>query len=234
MAVTKTWIVNAGANSRHPQLNGETVPVYTQFSNGLQYPGDPAGSVEDTAGCQCHMVVTGTSSRTDTGVNPEWEERVNSFYDRAPTELLDDLEDGKLLGATRRLRDPTYGDDPAHIARLQRTIKSTDELIEKHGYVFREDEVLYRGVFDDSGWFKPEVGKTWADDGYTFASMSDEIGRGYAPAQAVDHWFIKIVMKEGDRAMPYPRHQAMLLPRSKTYRIVEVDRKKRVVVLLAE
>lgn len=51
---TKTWVVTSG-NSRHPQLNGETVPLYSAFSNGLQYPGD--GSGDSSAGCQCVLEV---------------------------------------------------------------------------------------------------------------------------------------------------------------------------------
>lgn len=51
---TKTWRVNS-SRSRHPELNGETVPIGETFSNGLLWPGDPAGSVADTAGCTCSL-----------------------------------------------------------------------------------------------------------------------------------------------------------------------------------
>jgi hypothetical protein len=37
---TKTWVVTSGAHSRHPEMNGETVPVSENFSNGLAWPGD--------------------------------------------------------------------------------------------------------------------------------------------------------------------------------------------------
>lgn len=52
----KTWIVTSG-NSRHPTLNGETVPVFTAFSNGGQYPGDPHLGVDEVARCQCLIEV---------------------------------------------------------------------------------------------------------------------------------------------------------------------------------
>lgn len=49
---SKVWNV-LSSNSRHPELNGETVPLGEAFSNGLQYPGDLAGGADQTAGCTC-------------------------------------------------------------------------------------------------------------------------------------------------------------------------------------
>jgi hypothetical protein len=49
---TKTWIVTSG-KSRHPEMDGETVPVWESFSNGLAWPGDGAGGADETAGCKC-------------------------------------------------------------------------------------------------------------------------------------------------------------------------------------
>lgn len=54
MPGSKTWVVNSD-NSRHPELDGETVPLFEAFSNGGQYPGDPALDVSETAGCTCTM-----------------------------------------------------------------------------------------------------------------------------------------------------------------------------------
>lgn len=51
--VSKTWVVTSG-NSRHPELDGETVHIGSNFSNSLAFPGDPqANSADDTAGCTC-------------------------------------------------------------------------------------------------------------------------------------------------------------------------------------
>jgi len=54
---TKTWQVNS-ANPResHAALNGETVGIRETFSNGLRWPGDPEGSADDNAGCQCSVI----------------------------------------------------------------------------------------------------------------------------------------------------------------------------------
>lgn len=53
-AGTKVWTVNS-SRSRHPELNGETVAIGENFSNGLAWPGDPSGSTADTAGCTCSL-----------------------------------------------------------------------------------------------------------------------------------------------------------------------------------
>jgi HK97 family phage portal protein len=52
----KQWVVTSG-NSRHPELHGETVPVFSAFSNGGQFPGDPHLGPDETARCQCLLEV---------------------------------------------------------------------------------------------------------------------------------------------------------------------------------
>lgn len=53
----KRWVVTS-KNSRHPQMNGERVPVGEPFSNGLMCPGDGAhGSADDVAGCRCLLAL---------------------------------------------------------------------------------------------------------------------------------------------------------------------------------
>lgn len=56
--VTKTWNV-ASLNPRrsHAAVNGEVVGVEEKFSNGLRFPGDPDGSIDETAGCKCRLQI---------------------------------------------------------------------------------------------------------------------------------------------------------------------------------
>jgi HK97 family phage portal protein len=54
-ARSKTWVASGASNSRHAALDGETVPLGEAFSNGGQYPGDPALGVDETAGCLCSL-----------------------------------------------------------------------------------------------------------------------------------------------------------------------------------
>jgi hypothetical protein len=50
--IVKTWRVTS-SNSRHPELDGQTVPINEQFSNGAQWPGDPILGGDGAAGCEC-------------------------------------------------------------------------------------------------------------------------------------------------------------------------------------
>ena len=52
----KTWQVNSSnPRDEHLAMNGETVDIRGRFSNGLLWPGDPAGSAEQNANCQCSV-----------------------------------------------------------------------------------------------------------------------------------------------------------------------------------
>ena len=52
----KTWRVNS-SNPRdfHLAMHGETVGIRERFSNGMRWPGDPAGGAENNAHCQCSV-----------------------------------------------------------------------------------------------------------------------------------------------------------------------------------
>jgi len=50
----KTWIVTSGnPRSSHAILDGESVPIEDDFSNGAPWPGHPSLDPEETANCQC-------------------------------------------------------------------------------------------------------------------------------------------------------------------------------------
>jgi hypothetical protein len=52
----KTWRVNS-ANPRpeHAAMDGETVGIRELFSNGMRWPGDPAGGADNNSNCQCSV-----------------------------------------------------------------------------------------------------------------------------------------------------------------------------------
>lgn len=58
-AAVKTWVVTSG-NPRptHSMAAGETVGIDEVFSNGLNWPGDPSGGVDEVAGCTCVVEVS--------------------------------------------------------------------------------------------------------------------------------------------------------------------------------
>lgn len=50
----KEWISSRDADVRDShQIDGEKVPIDKPFSNGLMYPGDPAGAAKDVVNCRC-------------------------------------------------------------------------------------------------------------------------------------------------------------------------------------
>jgi hypothetical protein len=53
---TKTWRVNS-SNPRpaHARMNGATVGIKELFSNGMMWPGDPAGGADNNSNCACSV-----------------------------------------------------------------------------------------------------------------------------------------------------------------------------------
>lgn len=55
----KTWVVTSGnPRESHAAMDGETVPIDGEFSNGLNWPGDPSNGPDEVAGCQCTVDVS--------------------------------------------------------------------------------------------------------------------------------------------------------------------------------
>lgn len=56
----KTWIATLDNKTRasHRLLDGMTVPLDEEFSDGLMYPGDPDAPDEEIINCRCGMVAT--------------------------------------------------------------------------------------------------------------------------------------------------------------------------------
>lgn len=53
----KVWIATGDNRTResHQRVNGEMVDLDKPFSNGLMYPGDPAGDTKEVMNCRCAM-----------------------------------------------------------------------------------------------------------------------------------------------------------------------------------
>lgn len=54
---TKTWVASGLPNSRHADMDGETVKISETFSNGANWPGDPVLGAEGVANCACGVDV---------------------------------------------------------------------------------------------------------------------------------------------------------------------------------
>ena len=54
----KQWQVNSGnPRASHAAMHGETVGLDELFSNGLPWPGSIDGTADETAGCQCSLII---------------------------------------------------------------------------------------------------------------------------------------------------------------------------------
>lgn len=58
-AGTKTWrVTSSNPRDSHAALDGETVPLDQDFSNGLKWPGDgSSGDADELAGCTCELEI---------------------------------------------------------------------------------------------------------------------------------------------------------------------------------
>ena len=54
-AAMKTWITGPNPRDAHAAMDGEAVGLDENFSNGLAWPGDAAGSADDLANCNCSL-----------------------------------------------------------------------------------------------------------------------------------------------------------------------------------
>lgn len=56
--VEKTWVTGANPRLEHMLMNGETVLIDEEFSNGCFWPGDESGDPDTTCGCNCSTEIT--------------------------------------------------------------------------------------------------------------------------------------------------------------------------------
>lgn len=54
-ATSKTWVTGPNPRPEHAAMDGETVPMSEDFSNGMPWPGSPSGDADDLAGCNCSL-----------------------------------------------------------------------------------------------------------------------------------------------------------------------------------
>ena len=55
----KTWVVtSANPRAEHAAMNGETVAIDEEFSNGAMWPGDQVLTPEESCNCQCEVEIT--------------------------------------------------------------------------------------------------------------------------------------------------------------------------------
>ena len=119
--VEKQWLAALDSRTRgsHRHLDGETVKLDAEFSNGLKYPGDPDGPASEVYNCRCTLVpVIG-------GVEYDEVERANKLggmsYEEWKAEKL--TKEQKLANAL----DSQLKDVDNEIDVLKELMKSSDK-----------------------------------------------------------------------------------------------------------
>lgn len=127
--VEKQWLAALDSRTRgsHRHLDGETVKLDAEFSNGLKYPGDPDGPGSEIYNCRCTLVpVIG-------GVEYDEVERVDKLggmgYEEWKTEKL------------------TKGQKPAN--SLDDQLKDVDNEIDVLKELMKSSDKTYSGIWKD-------------------------------------------------------------------------------------
>ena len=83
IATEKQWVCTQDDRTResHLELDGEHVPLDEEFSNGLQYPGDPSGDPSEVYNCRCTMVAYFPETDSSTAEEEESEEEYEEWYE---------------------------------------------------------------------------------------------------------------------------------------------------------
>lgn len=130
--ILKKWIATMDSRTRdsHRALDGEEVPYNENFSNDLEYPGDPAGDPAETYNCRCTMV----------SVYPEYEDRSKADIRRAYGEYED--ADGEMHRFSYLTNDPEV-------------YQEWKEAKQRNGYIIpRGMDYSRRGIYSEIGGIK--------------------------------------------------------------------------------
>lgn len=133
--VNKRWIATLDSRTRdsHRHLDGEEVPQNEDFSNGLEYPGDPSGDPEEVYNCRCTMQ----------SVYPKYEDRSKQWREGVEIDgqSYEDWKEHK-----KRVNEQPYypaSDRPDLVtkAREQSELsKEVAEIIKSKGFVGKVDK----------------------------------------------------------------------------------------------
>lgn len=215
MPVTKTWIVTS-ARSRHPEMDGETVLIFEPFSNGLDYPGDPAGSVGDTANCMCTMQVNGHAegplpfqSIADYKLAREsWISGLTETQ-KAYINSVDSTHFSGITGTLRRQGTLT--------GNQQEFVRNVDDAISFFGETLPEDTIFYRGggIGTSESWI---TGDQFVDKSFLFVSGNPGVAAEFSQGAPI----YEIIAPKGTKYIygNYSQYTEKILPRNLKYEVV--------------
>lgn len=93
----KQWSATGDDRTRqsHLDIDGESVPPEEEFSNGLMYPGDPAGDADEVWNCRCSMGTIVVGFKKANGEIVRVGERDETMHDREIEEERERRKHGK-------------------------------------------------------------------------------------------------------------------------------------------
>lgn len=249
MPFMKQWVWSGAANSRHGGVANEIVGVYEEFSNGMQYPGDAAGGIEQTAGCKCGLDVW---SEGDDG-KKEYLNPPASFKEGMERDGFERAVSGKLPGLkppTSLVETPIEYYHTPKAFELNSSLRAQAELTAEQMRVVKgldagmvasaEERVLYRGLPDLGEVFgrttvtemKTDIGSVWSQRSYLSTSAQRDLADDFATGQAFGDnvpVIVRIVAPKGTPMLrvpegPYGNQDEWLLPRGVKLTIKSIDK----------
>lgn len=245
MALKKRWVWSGAKESRHQHLSGETRDPYEPFSNGLQYPGDPAGSDAETANCKCGLHIFEVDDVTGKKVG-EIAKNLSRSMKRDLAKTQTEKAAAKVSTDDELTRALEYYHSPASF-KLNETLRNGNELRELDMQIVKKldgamvpsakPSTVYRGIPDIDEVFGEGAddftGLRWSQQSYMSTSSQFETARVFAedvltgiknPRPAI----LRIDLPEGTPqlridATDFGAQQEVLLPRNMQLEIYHIQ-----------
>ena len=199
--VNKRWIATLDSRTRdsHRGLDGEEVPYDEDFSNGLEYPGDPSGAPEEVYNCRCTMQsvypkyedrskqwregveIDGESyeewkegKKAQQVEKPEEEKTINGYKVDDEGRLVVDVEDMMKKGQqaeeeNKKLYDELVKEERS-LFEEKRAIAEKDRELDKLSKALGDDYSLYKDVKTEE-----DYGKLIDETKKQLASLQDQL-----------------------------------------------------------
>lgn len=142
--VEKRWIATPDNRTRdsHRLMDGEEVPYNEEFSNGLEYPGDPAGDPAEVYNCRCTMQ----------SVYPKYEDRSKQWredveIDGVPYEEWKEEARERIEEKNRRKEESETSKETQEgkVRKSDEMIEALKDYIEKQGDSIDLDHIINVG-----------------------------------------------------------------------------------------
>ena len=132
--VVKQWDAALDGRTRasHRAVDGEIREVEEKFSNGLMYPGDPAGSAKEVINCRCALLQRARWALDEQELE-YLKERAN-FWGLDKSETFKDFKQKylKTLENTPKSGKITVGEQLSELGEFKKKIRSDDRMSEDY------------------------------------------------------------------------------------------------------